>query len=226
MKKYTVEERKKLAQVVVGIRDLARHSDTFLAELTHVHRSNVTAFHRQTRPQALSTKTVDQLLEHYGFAYNSQGGLSPADGEYCPRISLRTDFDDEVDSLKSFITTLSAFKPFALCPIANEPGDFALIWDFKDSAPMSGWCAVALGLGANNSALEQLLSNGVEKHLSCRVDDAIYRIWRQTSPRKSEVLDAYARSFRSVSMSERLDEAMGTIEDAGVSQKSPDSSIM
>ncbi len=91
---------------------------------------------------------------------------------------------------------------------------------------MSGWCAVALGLGANNSALEQLLSNGVEKHPPCRVDDAIYRIWRQTSPRKSEVLDAYARSFRSVSMSERLDEAMGTIEDAGVSQKSPDSSIM
>jgi hypothetical protein len=203
MKRYSLEERKKLAQVVVGVRDLARHTDTFLAELTQVHRSNVTAFHRQTRPQALSTKTVDQLLEHYGFVYNSQFGLSPADGEYCPRISFRTDFDDEVSSLKSFIATLSAIKPFTLCQIENKSGDFALLWGYENEPEIKGWCAVALGLGANNSALEHLIAIGVPCGQSFAVDDEIYCAWHAAGPRKSEVLKAYHDEVRKTT-SEKL----------------------
>ena len=226
MKRYNLTERVRFAQLIRGVRDLSRHNDTHLAELGQVHRGNVTSFNAQKRPHSISTRTIDEFLEYYGLVYSSLG-IAPAEGEHCPRISLRTDFDHENGSLKDFVNALSTpEKPLYLCPIANDPGDFALMWDFEDGTPMRGWCAVALGLGANNSALEQLLASGVEKHAPCNVDDAIYRIWRQTSPRKSEVLDAYARSFRSVSMSERLDEAMGTIEDAGVSQKSPDSSIM
>lgn len=203
MKRYSLEERKKLAQVVVGVRDLARHTDTFLAELTQVHRSNVTAFHRQTRPQALSTKTVDQLLEHYGFVYDSQFGLLPADGEYCPRISFRTDFDDEVSSLKSFIATLSAIKPFTLCQIENKSGDFALLWGYEDEPEIKGWCAVALGLGANNSALEHLIAIGVPCGQPFAVDDEIYRAWHAAGPRKSEVLKAFHNALRKTT-SEKL----------------------
>lgn len=206
MKRYSLEERKKLAQVVVGVRDLARHTDTFLAELTQVHRSNVTAFHRQTRPQALSTKTVDQLLEHYGFVYDSQFGLLPVDGEYCPRISFRTDFDDEVSSLKSFIATLSAIKPFTLCQIENKSGDFALLWGYEDEPEIKGWCAVALGLGANNSALEHLIAIGVPCGQPFAVDDEIYRAWHAAGPRKSEVLNAYARAVRQAKSDELVTE--------------------
>lgn len=208
MKRYSLEERINFSKVIVGARDLVRHSDAFLAELGQVHRGNVTAFNRQKRPHALSTRTIDQLLEHYGFTYDTHTGFSPANGEYCPRITLRTDFDSEFESLKSFIDLLGASKPFTLCPINNQSGDFALLWDYKDSPEISGWCAVALGLGADNSALEQL--NGVARGTAFKVDDEMYRAWRATAPRKSEVLNAYDRAVRQVAsdaLAKKIDRA-------------------
>jgi hypothetical protein len=209
MKKYSPDERVQLAQIIRGVRDLSRHSDAYLAELGQVHRGNVTSFNTQKRPHAISTRTIDELLWHYGFVYDSQVGVTPADGDHCPLITLRTEFDRENNSLKDFVNALKTSGDLRLCPIENVLGDFALIWAFNDVQPPEGWCAVAMGLGANNSAFEQLLANGVKEGPSFKVDDATFRKWRATSPRKSEVFEAYLRNFRAASMALNLEKAMG-----------------
>lgn len=226
MKRYNITERIRLAQVVRGLRDLSRHTDTHLAELGQVHRGNVTSFNAQKRPHSLSTRTIDEFLAHYGFIYDGVD-IAPIDGEHCPRITLRTEFDRENSSLNDFVKALSTQEnPVYLCPIVNEPGDFALIWHFKDGSPLRGWCAVALGLGANNSALEQLLANGVVKDVATKVDDAIYRVWRDVGPRKSEVLDACARGFRARALGKVIEDAMGDTDDTSAPQCTSNHSIL
>lgn len=226
MKRYNITERVRLAQLIRGIRDLSRHTDTHLAELGQVHRGNVTSFNAQKRPHALSTRTIDEFLAHYGLIYDGVD-LAPTNGEHCPQISLRTEFDRENTSLSDFVKALGTLEnPVYLCPIVNEPGDFALIWRLEDGSPMKGWCAVALGLGANNSALEQLLASGAVKDVATKIDDEVYRIWRDTGPRKSEVLHACARGFRARALGKRLEDGMGNVEDTSESQRPADNSIL
>lgn len=219
MKRYSPTERVQLAQIIRGVRDLSRHSDAYLAELCQVHRGNVTSFNSQKRPHSISTRTIDELLWHYGFVYDSQVGVTPVDDEHCPLITLRTEFDHENNSLKDLVNALQTPSDLKLCQIENVVGDFALIWAFEDVQPPQGWCAVAMGLGANNSAFEQLLAIGVKEGPSFKVDDATFRKWRATAPRKSEVLGAYVRKFRAESMARNLENAMG--DGAGLAGHTP-----
>lgn len=219
MKRYNISERVQLAKVIKGVRDLSRHTDAYLAEVGQVHRGNVTSFNAQKRPHSLSTRTIDELLEHYGFVYTELEGIKPIEGEHCPRITLRTEFDTENTSLKDFANALKKPDDLMLCHIENQLGDFALIWSFEDVTQIKGWCAVGLGLGANNSVAEQFLANGVAVGPSFRVDEVTYKTWLATSPRKSEVLGAYARSFRSATLAKNIERAMpaeGVLSKGGI----------
>ena len=228
MKKYFEPERLYLGKVITGVKTLTRESDADLAELLQVHRGNVTSFNSQKRPNTLSATSIDAMLRHYGFVFSNELGLKAAKGEFCPVISMRGEHDTVDSRIEDFIKCLQANEPHQLqmLRIGNEAGAFALLWDLNETTK-EGWCAVGLGLGANNSALEQFISFAKPTDPIVMIDPSVYLRWCETSPRKSEVLDACVdalRDNRSLEMRQGLDRAMSQNEKASGEIKTPKTS--
>jgi hypothetical protein len=216
MKKYFEPERLYLGKVITGVKTLTRESDADLAELLQVHRGNVTSFNSQKRPNTLSATSIDAMLRHYGFVFSNELGLKAAKGEFCPVISMRGEHDKVDSRIEDFVKCLQATeaRQLQMLRIGNEAGAFALLWDLNEKTN-EGWCAVGLGLGANNSALEQFISFAKPTDPIVMIDPSVYLSWCETSPRKSEVLGACINALRlkrSVDMGENLDRAMSQNE--------------
>lgn len=227
MKKYFLPERLFLGKVITGVKTLTRESDAYLAEILQIHRANVTAFNSQKRPHSLSAESVDGMLRHYGFVFDPENGLAAAQGNFCPLVSLRCDHDQIDSRVDDFIQCLQANQSQRLqvLKIGNEPGAFALLWDLNEKTA-EGWCAVALGLGANNSALEQFNSFVKPTDPTVMISTDVYLNWYETSPRKSEVLAACIdalRKKRSEDLQGNLHSAMSQNESAQDMRKLPPS---
>jgi hypothetical protein len=223
MKKYFEPERLFLGKVITGVKTLTRESDALLAEILQVHRANVTSFNGQKRPHALSAKSIDTMLRHYGFVFDTKTGLAAAKGDYCPVISMRGEHGQVDSRVEDLIKCLqvNASQQIQMLSIGNEAGAFALLWDLNESTA-EGWCAVGLGLGADNSALEQLIPFAKQSVPTVMIDPSVYRSWCETSPRKSEVLGPCInalRQQRSTDMRLNLDRAMSQNEPASGDMK-------
>lgn len=228
MKKYFEPERLYLGKVITGVKTLTRESDADLAELLQVHRGNVTSFNSQKRPNTLSATSIDAMLRHYGFVFSNELGLKAAKGEFCPVISMRGEHDKVDSRIEDFVKCLQATeaRQLQMLRIGNEAGAFALLWDLNEKTN-EGWCAVGLGLGANNSALEQFISFAKPTDPIVMIDPSVYLSWCETSPRKSEVLGPCAnalRDNRSLEMGQNLDRAMSQNEQAWKESKTPNTS--
>ncbi len=206
--KYSIYERSMISDVLSGLRDLCSENDSKIATSVGLHRTNVSAFHSKKRLGAVTVAGINNMLKRFGLFYSRVEGFKSASGERCPLVGMQAGNNDDIERLGMLVDALSVHAKVYLCPIGNEDGDFALIWNMKSSP----WCCVCLGLGPDNAAFKGLKKqNSVNDGPTVYLPEELYQTWLETAPRKSEVLSACAGLFRQIPadmLKQRIESAM------------------
>lgn len=207
--KYSNEDREKIANVIIGLRDICSETDAQLARLLGIHRTNIAAFNKKRRLGAVTVAGVSKMLMHYGLCMFETKELKSIDNECCPLAKMQEATDADIERIGLFVEVLSSYAKVYLCPILNSEGDFVLIWNTKLSK--YPWCCAGLGLGPENPAFTTFKALSlVHEGPSVQVPADIYETWMTTSPRKSEILSVCGHLFRQITS----DELGGNIESA------------
>ena len=208
--KYSNEDREKISNVVVCLRDICCETDAQLARLLGIHRTNIAAFNKKRRLGAVTAAGISKMLKHYGLCFLETKELKSIDNECCPVAKMLEATEADVARISLFIEVLSGYAKVYLCPILNSEGDFALIWDTRLSK--SQWCCVGLGLGPENPAFKTFKALPlVLTGPAVEVPADIYETWMVTAPRKSEILSVCANLFRKIKsgeLAENIESAM------------------
>lgn len=181
------------ALLISALTELTGESDAMLGRLLEIEVCNLANFTSGRNVDPVSYKQIDRLLARYGFR-REDGFVMPDETERCPVIGYRhlSPGDKEIVGMMLKEVAIEPMLTIFFHLLHVLDGDN---WHTTEvvlgiESADRRWVSVSLHPrhGDANELIELLEAAGVQKRSTLKLDTTLYEIWRQTAPRRSEVL--------------------------------------
>lgn len=181
------------ALLISALTELTGESDAMLGRLLEIEVCNLANFTSGRNVDPVSYKQIDRLLARYGFR-REDGFVMPDETERCPVIGYRhlSERDKEIVGMMLKEVAIEPMLTIFFHLLHVLDGDNWHTTEVVLGIESADRCWVGVSLqpklGESEELIELLEAAGVQKRSTLKLDTTLYETWRQTAPRKSEVL--------------------------------------